>query len=63
MRLQARDTQQPLSIWHRTDIAYQTPDSMQEVIKCAVVAWSARYADKASSFGWANAAMRTPRLI
>ena len=63
MRLLTRDTQQLLSIWHLMDIAYQTPDSMQEVIKCAVVAWSARYADKASSFGRANAAMRTPRLI
>lgn len=63
MRLLVRDTQQLLRICRRTDTAYQTPDSMQEVIKCAVVAWSARHADKASSFGRANAAMRTPRLI
>lgn len=39
MRLLTRDTQQLLSIWHLMDIAYQTPDSMQEVIKCEVVAW------------------------
>ena len=63
MPFQVRDTQQVLSIWHAMDRTYQTPDSMQEVIKCAVIAWSARHADKASSFGRTNAAMRAPCLI
>lgn len=52
-----------LSIWYGMNSTHQTPDSMQEVIKCAVIAWSARHADKTSSLGRANAAMRAPRLI